>query len=311
MASRATTVLPLPTSPWSRRSIRLSACHVGVDFLERSGLRAGEREGQGGGHAFAQAPVAADGAARQLPLVLPDHRERQLIRQKFVEGQPAAWRRHGRQVGIVARVMDRLQCRAPCRPLAPRQPRGVLPFRQVLRRGQGRRHRLPQHLGRQPGGHRVDRLHRVELPLGVGRYDMVGMRHLGHAVEPLDLAADHDGIADGKLLQQPVATGMEEGQVDLAGLVGAADLIGMARIRGSRMVLHAHGQGRDEAIGRLRHMGSEPAVDDPGRQVPQQVGDMRADQLFRQLSKLRTQALQRRDGCEQGKKNIWPQRAPS
>jgi len=53
------------------------------------------------------------------------------------------------------------------------------------------------------------------------------------------------------------------------------------------------------------------AVDDAGRQVPQQVGDMRADQLFRQLSKLRTQALQRRDGCEQGKKNIWPQRAPS
>jgi hypothetical protein len=45
-------------------------------------------------------------------------------------------------------------------------------------------------------------------------------------------------------------------------------------------------------------MGSEAAVDDSRRQVPQQVGDMGADQLFRQLSKLGTQALQRRDGGE-------------
>ena len=85
----------------------------------------------------------------------------------------------------------------------------------------------------------------------------------------------------------------------------------MARVRGGGVVFHAHRQGRDEAIRRFRHMGSEAAVDDPGRQVPQQVGDMGTDQLFRQLSKLRTQALQRRDGCEQGEENIWPQRAPS
>ena len=51
----------------------------------------------------------------------------------------------------------------------------------------------------------------------------------------------------------------------------------MTRIRGSRMVLHAHCKGRDEAIRRLRHMGGEPAVDDPGRQVPKEVGDMGAD----------------------------------
>ena len=69
-ASSATTVLPEPTSPCSRRSMRSRPAEVGVDLGERGLLAAGQREGQGGEDLRAEPAVALPRRAGASPLVL-------------------------------------------------------------------------------------------------------------------------------------------------------------------------------------------------------------------------------------------------
>ena len=69
-ASAATMVLPLPTSPCSRRFMGCGACHVVGDLAEDAFLRAGGLEGQHGFDALADAVVEFErrcrGRARAL-----------------------------------------------------------------------------------------------------------------------------------------------------------------------------------------------------------------------------------------------------
>ena len=100
MAMSATTVLPQPTSPCKRRNMRPVERMSPPICVQRLALRAGEREGQGGGDlvpepavAFERPPVGAAEAAAQ-------QRERKLTGEQLIESEarraPAHGARHRR-----------------------------------------------------------------------------------------------------------------------------------------------------------------------------------------------------------------------
>ena len=83
------------------------AGEIGVDLAERAGLRAGEREGQGGEDALR---VSVPSAAMERPAprreLAPDDGERKLIGEKLVIGEPLPRRRRRRE--------DRRRCSGAC-----------------------------------------------------------------------------------------------------------------------------------------------------------------------------------------------------
>ena len=118
IASSATTVLPLPTSPCSRRSMRVRLGHVGVDLGQRLLLRTGQGEGQGRRCALRAArrcpcwsarPCACCAGARApAPAGWPAARHR----------RGAARRRQGRELAVALRMMGGAQRVAPSRAIA-------------------------------------------------------------------------------------------------------------------------------------------------------------------------------------------------
>ena len=87
-ASSATIVLPLPTSPCSRRFIGTRALEIGGDFRQHPFLRVGGLERQHALERFADARLAhAEGDARLLLRRLLAHRQTQLVEEKFLENQ--------------------------------------------------------------------------------------------------------------------------------------------------------------------------------------------------------------------------------
>ncbi len=194
MASSATTVLPEPTSPCSRRSMRLSDGEVGADLGERPRLRAGEREGQGGARSSSRAgrrrrccapAAAASGCAR---------------------GRARAARRGARHRRGAAAPGSRRRPRARRRRRQPGDEAGAAPRR---RRGSGsasrkawschsgsagtrcerRADELADEPRREPLGQPIDRLDRRQLADAALVEDAVRVDHLAVAVPDLDLAA--------------------------------------------------------------------------------------------------------------------------
>ena len=151
-------VLPLPTSPWSSRSIRESDCHVGLDLGNRLFLRRRELEGQGGDDLCRQFACAFDAAPGHPALMGADQRKRQLIGQQLVECQALPCRCGRQQISLVLRVMRRLQRFVPTGPGLTAQVVRVEPFRQIGCAGHGFADGLAQDLRRQAGRHRIDRL---------------------------------------------------------------------------------------------------------------------------------------------------------
>ena len=209
--------------------------HVGLDLGQRARLRGREGEGQGGDRLALQAAAADDPPAR-LPALAGAHEgERQLVGQQLVERQPLARRRIQRQVALALRLMHGMQGGAPGRPALPLQIGRVLPFRQFGRAGERLADRLAQHLRRQSGGQAIDRLDLLEGRQFRQRHDVVRMGHLQLGPVPLvalDAAADGARLADRQRLQEIVGAGIEEDEMDEAGLVAAAHLVGQARIGG-------------------------------------------------------------------------------
>ena len=118
----------------------------------------------------------------------PNQKQRELVGQELIVGEARARRRATHERGLGVRCVRGVERVPPWRPAALGDPGRVLPFGQVGRAADGLADCPHQRLGRQPGGHRIDRLDRLQPRDLVGRSDMIGMGHLGHAVVVLDLA---------------------------------------------------------------------------------------------------------------------------
>ena len=134
MARSATAVLPEPTSPWSRRSMRLSEARSRPDLVERPHLCAGEPEGEGGRDLRRDPAVAGVAAPRQPPHPAAHEGERELRGQKLVIGEAPPGRARGgglgRDVGGGSRAMKLVQRLAEGGEAALFEKGPVLPFGQ-------------------------------------------------------------------------------------------------------------------------------------------------------------------------------------
>ncbi len=199
----------------------------------------------------------------------------------------------------------------PAGPAPLRQQARVEPFAELRRPGDGGLDRLAQHLGRQAGGHRIDRLDDLDLRQFLRRHHVVGMHHVEHPVTALDPAADGAQRTHWQGLFQVVAAGIEEHQVDEARRIGATHLVGRPRIVRLGVAFHPHHDGDDAAIGGGRQMRLVPAVDQPGRQVPEQVHHQRPGQFLHRLRQPLTDAGQTGYWREQGIQDIRSHRSDS
>ena len=130
-ASNATTVLPEPTSPCSRRSMRCGLGEIGDDVGDRARLRRRERVGQRLDQLLAQVPGAGCRAAGRAPQMRAHQGERQLTGEQLVIGEPRPGQPLGRHVGRLGRPVQGAQRLGErWKPLA-RDPARVLPFRQI------------------------------------------------------------------------------------------------------------------------------------------------------------------------------------
>ena len=84
-------------------------------------------------------------------------------------------------------------------------------------------------------GERVDRLELGQLLGAAGAEDVVGVDHLGDAVEELDPAGDDAPAAGGQRPAQPVGVGTEEDELELGRRIADVDAI-RAGARGPRLV---------------------------------------------------------------------------
>ena len=163
-ARNATSVLPAPTSPCSRRFIRAARAHVGGDLghrarpARRSGRRAGAQ------HLALQVTVPRRRPARAAAAAGAGQRQRQLVREELVIGEPLPGgivRRRGRPAppGRGARCNA---ARQPGQPSRCHRLR-VDPLGQLGRQRQRAGGRLPHRLLRQPAGQRIDRLEQRDV----------------------------------------------------------------------------------------------------------------------------------------------------
>ena len=244
-----------------------------------------------------------DGAAPDLVHVPAHHGQRQLVGQQFVEGQPRPRRRRRRQVALAlggVRLFERPPPGLP--PLAGEECR-IEPFVEVRRPLQRRADQLTEPFARQSGGQRIDRLHRQQtVPIAfVG--DVIGVGHLQFLAVAFDDTADHPHRADRQHLLQVVGTGVKEHQHQVAGVVGASDLVGLAGagVRRRLVDIDPDRERRHHSGAGIRDLGRIAAVDQPRRQVPQQMDHPRADQTFEQLSDTRPGAG---EGAQRRKQRI-------
>src|SRR5580658_1793346 len=273
-------------------------CHIPQNLGQGQALAGGEMEGQGRLDWILEPAIAFDRAAGLAFGMGADESQGQLVGEEFVIGQTLARGPVGRQILGSRRVVQRQHGGVPAGPgLALEQGR-ILPFRQGRDPCERRLHRLAHHGQRQPGGQAIDRLDR-ELGLAGGA-DVIGMAHLEHAVVGVELAADRAGRADRQGPLQPIAAGPEEGQDDEPGLVRAAHAIGQARGPRRLMLIDRDGEGDHLPGLGFGQLGREPAIDDPGRHMPDEIDDERPRRLLDELAQALAQAFERGDRGEEG-----------
>ncbi len=173
------------------------------------------------------------------PLAPLHHRSRQrqcqLMRKQLIIGQPQPRRRSRRKIGLTFRRMGGVSRCSEIRPVLARLQRSVDPFGKIRQACQCAPRRLSHLLLRDPGRQRVDRFVLRNLGLFSDRQDMVGVNHLCHAVENLDLAGHQTALAGRQLLFQPILAGMKEDELKGRGLVLHVDPVGPALLAGRKM----------------------------------------------------------------------------
>ena len=164
MARKATSVLPAPTSPWSRRFMRLvEAMSAVISATERVWAR-GRRVGERGEDAGLQAAVAAGREALGALHPRPGDGQRHLVGEELVVGEALAGRGGGaRSAGPVGRVGGG-ERGAEGGPAALAQDARLDPFGQVGDAGERVLHGAGHGAERQALGERIDRLEGGQRP---------------------------------------------------------------------------------------------------------------------------------------------------
>ena len=211
----------------------------------------------------------------------------ELARQQFVEREPGSRRMQGRQIGFLGGHMGARQRRFPVGPTVPGQVCGVLPLRQGRCALHARGDRLLDRPLRKPRGEAIERLHPKDGLALVERHHMVGMGDLDLGLVDVDLAADDADFAHRQQLLEIVLATVEVGQAKPAGLVAAPHPIGLAWIAGHQVLFDGDGERGDLAGARSGHFGSVAAIDEAGRQVPEQIDDQRPGEFLHELAKSR------------------------
>ena len=267
--------------------MRRSDDEIGIDLGQRLTLRGGQwmaeaRQGLG-----AQRAVAGEATARPRAQPASDDRERDLIGQQFVIGEPGPvdpsrhlrWR------------LDRVQALGEARPFLAPQQRRVVPLGKRRQPRQRLRHGV-RHLTRpEAAGQRPHRLDCRQQFGPVGGNHVLRMRHRATAAEQLDLAG-HQQLRADRHLAFPIE--LEKDQIGGPGPVGHHHAPRLARI-GRRLDSHHLNCQRDDlARPRLGDCRALAAIQVGFRQVEQQVDHaLAAGHLGDQRADRRADALQR------------------
>ena len=140
-------------------------------------------------------------------------------------------------------------------------------------------------------GQRVDRLERRQALGLAGAEHVVGMHHLGDAVEELDPAGDDAPAAGGQRPAQPVGAGLEVDELELGQGVADVDAV-RAAAHGRRLVqadldLDGHHVGKP----RLADRAAQPTVDARARQGQHEVDRLLDLHPGEELGRLRPHAV--------------------
>ncbi|MNL53956.1 hypothetical protein D3C87_1772450 [compost metagenome] len=130
--------------------------------------------------------------ARHLAYLLAHQSERDLSGEEFVIGQTPTGRGVGVYVLFVLRLMQVAEGICDIRKILFLRQWRIGPFREGWQALDGAFDDLAQCLRRQAGGQRIDRLDQSQVLRFGDFYHEIRMDHRGPAVEPVDLAADHD-----------------------------------------------------------------------------------------------------------------------
>ncbi len=227
------------------------ARHIRFDLADRLLLRSGEREGQGGERFGFQFASALQHAARLSAHVRAYQHKRQLIGEQFVIGEPHPRWGLRRQIGFVFRRMRCHNGVVERRPAACPQQMLVEPLRRVRHGLQRAAHRFADHLVGKPVGQRIHRLVRRHLCMIFRQFDIIGVDHLQPARVALDAPADNPLGAHWQCARQVVALRAKEHQFQKGGVVGAAHLVGPARIARRQVALDRYLNCRDSSFLRI------------------------------------------------------------
>ncbi len=202
--------------------------HVGSDLGDGAGLRACGRIGERGEHAALQAAVAAGGEALGALHLRAGDGERHLVGEKLVVGEALAGGRRGDEVAGAAGGVGGEKGGVPVGPAALALDARLDPLGKLGGAGEAVLDGAGHGAEGQALGERVDRLEGGKRLLAAGAQDVVGVDHLGDAVEDLDPAGDDAALPGGELLADPVGARVEEDELELGQDVTNVDAVGTA-----------------------------------------------------------------------------------
>ena len=252
--------------------MRFGRGHVGGDLGDGAGLGAGRGVGERGEDAGLQAAVAAGGDALGPLHPGPGDGERHLVREELVVGEAFAGGRGGGEVGGAGGGVGGLERGAEGGPAAAAEDARLDPFGQVGDAGERVLDGAGHGAERQALGERIDRLEGGEGLLAAGAEDVVGVGHLGDAVEELDPAGDDAALAGGEGAAEPVGLRVEEDELELGLRVADVDAVGAAAHGGRLVQADLDLDGDDLGQMRLADRAAEAPVGAGGGEGQDEVG---------------------------------------
>ena len=181
---------------------------------------------------------------------------------------------------------------APVGPAAAAHEARLDPFGQVGRAGERVLDGAGHGAQRQALGQRIDRLEGGQRLLAAGAQDVVGVGHLGDAVEELDPAGDDAALAGGERAAEPVGLGVEEDELELGQRVADVDAVGAAAHGGRLVQADLDLDGDDLGQMRLADRAAQAAVDAGGGQGQDEVGGVGDLHLREEARGLRADAVE-------------------
>src|SRR6266566_982469 len=241
--------------------------------------------------------------------------ERQLTGEELVESKPRPGGAIGPHVVGHGGAMQGAHRVGEGGPRPGREPRGILPFRQLRQFGERAIDRLADRVGAKPFGEGIDRLHQGQLFESRLVDDAVGMHHLQMAVVERGRAGDVAPFADRKEPLQIIPPRVEIGEDKVVRLVARVDEVGCATAAGRRrtVAVDRHLDGNDGAGNDFAQLGARAAIDRARGQMKDEVDEARrlvltAEQAPVELLELGSDARQAGQRCEQRVEQIWSHR---